>query len=192
MIVYSTIYSGSDERKTSKLRVTGLCVGNSPATGEFPTQRASNAENGSTLWRRNGNGGVSKHQPHHCLLNCLFGCRSKKTSKLPITGPCAGNSQGTGEFPAQMASNAENVSIWWRHHVWWRHHAGESYGVSIMSMLEKIDRLISAPPGSRILIIVYLVHQKYGRQHFQIQGFFFNKNIVISLKCVSPVPQTHQ
>ena len=26
-------------------------------------------------------------------------------------------SPGTGEFPAQMASNAENVSIWWRHHV---------------------------------------------------------------------------
>ena len=24
--------------------------------------------------------------------------------------------RGTGEFPAQMASNAENVSIWWRHH----------------------------------------------------------------------------
>ena len=23
---------------------------------------------------------------------------------------------GTGEFPAQMTSNAENVSIWWRHH----------------------------------------------------------------------------
>ena len=23
---------------------------------------------------------------------------------------------GDGEFPAQMASNAENVSIWWRHH----------------------------------------------------------------------------
>ena len=22
-----------------------------------------------------------------------------------------------GEFPAQMASNAENTSIWWRHHV---------------------------------------------------------------------------
>ena len=25
---------------------------------------------------------------------------------------------GTGEFSAQMASNAENVSIWWRHHVY--------------------------------------------------------------------------
>ena len=24
--------------------------------------------------------------------------------------------RGTGEFPAQMASYAENVSIWWRHH----------------------------------------------------------------------------
>ena len=24
----------------------------------------------------------------------------------------------TGEFPAQMASNAENVSIWWRHHAY--------------------------------------------------------------------------
>ena len=29
----------------------------------------------------------------------------------------AGNSPVTGEFPAQMASYAENVSIWWRHHV---------------------------------------------------------------------------
>ena len=26
------------------------------------------------------------------------------------------HSLGTGEFPAQMASNAENVSIWWHHH----------------------------------------------------------------------------
>ena len=42
--------------------------------------------------------------------------RSKKTSKLRVTGLCAGNSPVTGEFPAQRASNAENVSIWWRHH----------------------------------------------------------------------------
>ena len=44
-IVYSTIYLGTDQRKTSKLRVTGLCVGNSPGTGEFPAQMASNVEN---------------------------------------------------------------------------------------------------------------------------------------------------
>ena len=66
--------------------------------------------------RHNGRDSVSNHQPHDCLLNRLFGRRSKKTSKLRVTGLCAGNSPGTGEFPAQMASNAENVSIWRRHH----------------------------------------------------------------------------
>ena len=68
-------------------------------------------------WRHNGCYSVSNHQPHDCLLNCLFRLRSKKTSKLYVTGLCAGNSPGTGEFSAQMASNEENVSIWWRHNV---------------------------------------------------------------------------
>ena len=68
------------------------------------------------LWCHNGRDGVSNHQPHQCLLNRLFRRRSKKTSKLRVTSLCAGNSPGTGKFPAQMASNAENVSIWWRHH----------------------------------------------------------------------------
>ena len=67
-------------------------------------------------WSHNGCDSVSNHPPHDCLLNSLFRCRSKKTSKLLVTGLCVGNSPGTGEFPAQMASNAENVSIRWRHH----------------------------------------------------------------------------
>ena len=67
-------------------------------------------------WRHNGHDSVSNHQHHDCLLNRLYRRRSKKTSKLRVTGLCAGNSPGTGEFPAQMASNTENVSIWWRHH----------------------------------------------------------------------------
>ena len=67
-------------------------------------------------WRHNGRDSVSNHQTHNCLLNSLFRRRSKKTSKLRVTGLCVGNSPGTGEFPAQMASNAENVSIWWHHH----------------------------------------------------------------------------
>ena len=74
--------------------------------------------NASSLqWRHSGCDSVSKHQPHDCLLNRLFRRRSKKTSKLRVTGLCAGNSPMVGEFPAQMASNMENVSIWWRHHV---------------------------------------------------------------------------
>ena len=67
-------------------------------------------------WRHNEWGGVSNHQPKDCLLNHLSGCKSKKTSKTRVTGLCAGNSPGTGEFPAQMVSCAETVSIWWRHH----------------------------------------------------------------------------
>ena len=41
-IVYSTVYSGADQRKH---QVAGLCAGNSPVTGEFPAQIASNVEN---------------------------------------------------------------------------------------------------------------------------------------------------
>ena len=70
-------------------------------------------------WRHNGRDIVSNHQPSDCLLNGLFKRRSKKTSKPRVTGLCAGNSPETGEFPAQMASDAENVSIWWRHHAEW-------------------------------------------------------------------------
>ena len=78
-------------------------------------------------WRHDGGDCVSNHQPCDCLLNRLFRRRSKKTSNLSVTGLCEGNSPGTHEFPAQMASNAENVSIWWRHHGWnplhnHRHH----------------------------------------------------------------------
>ena len=39
------------------------------------------------------------------------GADQTKTSKLLVTGLCAGNSPVTSEFPAQMASNTENVSI---------------------------------------------------------------------------------
>ena len=67
-------------------------------------------------WRHNGRDGVSNQQPQGCLLNRLFRRRSKKTSKFRVTGLCAVNSPVTGEFPAQRASNAENASIWWRHH----------------------------------------------------------------------------
>ena len=68
-------------------------------------------------WRHNGLNGVSNHQHHQCLLRRLFGRRSKKTLKLRVTGLCAGNPPGNNEFPTKRTSNAENVSIWWRHHV---------------------------------------------------------------------------
>ena len=71
----------------------------------------------SLQWHRNEHDSVSNNQPHDCLLNRLFGHNSTKTSNLRFTGLCAINSPGTGEFPAQRTSYAENVSIWWHHHV---------------------------------------------------------------------------
>ena len=67
-------------------------------------------------WRHNERDGVLNHRRLHCLLNCWFRRRSKNTSKLRVIGLCAENSPLIDEFPAQKASNAENVSIWWRHH----------------------------------------------------------------------------
>ena len=93
----------------------------------------------SLWWRYNGHNSVSNHQPHDCVLNRLFRRRSKKTSKLRVTGLCATNSPVTDEFPTQMTGNAENVSIWWRHHesedsfvsyinIWrWHPHTAHTY-----------------------------------------------------------------
>ena len=67
-------------------------------------------------WRHNERYGVSNHQRLDCSLDRLLRRRSKKTSNLRVTGLCEGNSPVTGEFPAQMVSNVEYVSIWWRHH----------------------------------------------------------------------------
>ena len=46
----------------------------------------------SLPWRHNGCDGVSNNQTHDCLLNRLFRHRSKITSKLRVTGLCAGKS----------------------------------------------------------------------------------------------------
>ena len=51
MVVYSTVYLRRRSKKASKLCITGLCEGNSAVTGEFPTQRTSNAEIISIWWR---------------------------------------------------------------------------------------------------------------------------------------------
>ena len=74
--------------------------------------------------------GISSHQEFHCLFNHLFSHTSKKISKIWVPGPFWGESpltvdsshKGpvpllTGKFPSQRASDAENVSMSWRHHV---------------------------------------------------------------------------
>ena len=50
-----------------------------------------------------------KHQP-------FIQTHIKENIKAPRHWPLCGEFTGTGEFPAQRASYAENVAIWWRHH----------------------------------------------------------------------------
>ena len=60
----------------------------------------------------------------------------KENIKAPRNWPLCGEFTGTGEFPAQMASNAEDVSIWWRHH----------YPSTKGVILQDIDKLIKTMP----------------------------------------------
>ena len=63
-IVYSTVYSGADQRKHQS--VTDLCVGNSSVTAEFPAQMASNAEDVS-IWLRH-----DVHKSHALQVACII------------------------------------------------------------------------------------------------------------------------
>ena len=82
-------------------------------------------------WRHNGRDYVSNHQPHDCLLNRLFRRRSNTTSKLRVTGLCAGNSPGPVNSPYRWpvtrkmfpsddvimdmpVVTCRQLGIWWR------------------------------------------------------------------------------
>ena len=106
----------------------------------------------SLQWCHNGRYIVSNHQPHDSLLNRLFRRRWKKTSELRVTGLCVGNSQVTGEFPAQMASNAENVSIWWRHHV----------NMEIAPIYKELLLHKNKPMHNRMMWMFYGIYWKHG------------------------------
>ena len=101
----------------------------------------------SLQWRHNDRDGVSNHRRLDCLLIRLFWRRSKKISKLHVTGLCGGNSPVTGEFPAHRDNYAENVSIWWRHHVtdllhilhgryWGNHRSGSEVTLKDMGKID--------------------------------------------------------
>ena len=63
-------------------------------------------------WRHNGCDCVSKSPASRLFIQAEI----KENIKAPRQWPLCGEFTGAGEFPAQMASNAENVSILWRHH----------------------------------------------------------------------------
>ena len=94
-------------------------------------------------WRHNERDGVSNHQPHDCLLDCSRR-RSKKISKLRVTGLCEGNSPVTCEFPAQRASNAENFPFDDVIMVYIDGLVQESRNSSALAQLSGLNPLVSA------------------------------------------------
>ena len=86
-------------------------------------------------WCHNERDGVSNPQFRDCLLNRLFTRRSKKNIKAPRHWHLCGEYIGDREFPTQKASNAENLSIWWRHDA--------NYSVDTVRLLVLISILIT-------------------------------------------------
>ena len=80
----------------------------------------------STLqWRYNGRDGISNHRRHDCLLNLLSRLRSKKTSKLRVTGLCDGIHRWPVNFPHKRPVMRKYfhlmTSSWnrqWANHMW--------------------------------------------------------------------------
>ena len=60
--------------------------------------RTLDSQNFTLQWRHNGCDGISNHRRLDCLLIRLFGHRSKKRSKLRVTGLCEGNPPVTSGF----------------------------------------------------------------------------------------------
>ena len=133
----------------------------------------------SLQWRHNEHDGVSNHQPYDCLLSRVFRRRSKKTSKLSVTGLCAGISPVIGEFPVQMASNAENVSIWWRHH---DHHDFQLFVYSWDPFIHALDGLHEAQRGNDTTVLMLAkLYSRRGQIHqLQRKGRYANlpRNII--------------
>ena len=79
--------AGKYKRMRTKMKVIGTVKG--LFTGQWNTLQ----------WRYYGRDSVSNYQPHECLLNRLFNCRSKKASKLRVTGLVRGINRELVNYP---------------------------------------------------------------------------------------------
>ena len=113
-IVYSTVYSGRGSKKTSEFRVTGLCAGNSPVTGEFPAQRASNAENASIWWRHHGEVWRLLSPSSRLFLRQRVPTANKENITVSYYEPVWVKSPMTNGFPWFGPVIRKSL---WRHHV---------------------------------------------------------------------------
>ena len=104
-------------KKTSKPRVIGLCEGNSPLTGEFPTQRANNVENVSIWWRLHDILNISFYTMNHCrapkisyetLYHCWTPILSRTYRSVSVQSSIPPSSEPLSK-PSMMASSNGNI-----------------------------------------------------------------------------------
>ena len=69
----------------------------------------------SLHWRHNDHDSVPNHDLGRLFTQSFIQTQIKENIKAPRHWPLCGEFSRTGEFPAQRASYAENVSTWWRH-----------------------------------------------------------------------------
>ena len=131
-----------------------------PKTRNLPSRSTSQ-------WLHYERNGVSNHRCIDCLLSRLFRRRSKKTSKLRVTGLCEGNPPVTGGFPSQRASNEENFSIWWRH------YAKSSHCMFRVPLISSQSRTRKCRHLDEILITCYTASFHFDKfwLHSQWQNF---------------------
>ena len=70
----------------------------------------------SLQWRHNGRNGVLNHQPHGFYSTVYSGADQRKHQSSVSPAFVWGIRRSPVNSPQKMASNAVNVSIWWRHH----------------------------------------------------------------------------
>ena len=128
-IIHSTAYSGAGQRKPQKLRLTGLCEGSSPVTGESPAQRASRHGKCFTpfgdviMWTAQhlhySDVKYKRHCVWHlshstqCLYEGLWRLTTKEASKLAFPISCEGTPI-ISEW--QKVITAVSTSMLSRHH----------------------------------------------------------------------------
>ena len=143
----------------------------------------------SSQWRHNDQDGVSNQKPHGCLLNRLFRGKSKKASKLRVTGLCVGTSPGTGEFSAQRASKCFHLmtSSWcvsFYSHLWnrigviaWKrsNRAKSSIFRTVWpwnwaNELKLESQSVNTQSGSKLGTFLSSVTSKFGRWPWKTKG----------------------
>ena len=87
------------QRKQCLLSYQNACSNSKHLDFRPPVMSKKYIHWGSLQWRHNDHDSVSNHRRHDCLLSRLFRRRSKKTSKLRVTGHCEGNRRWPVDSP---------------------------------------------------------------------------------------------